>query len=171
MIHIYCGNGKGKSTCAFGLALRAAGRGRRVTIAQFLKGSDSGERIALSTLPGVTLLDVPERVRFTFRMSEEERAEAAERSRALLTRVAALTAAGECDMVVLDECCGALNAGLLPLEEVTAFLDTCPPGVEVVLTGRNPPEELVDRADYVTRMEKVKHPFDRGIKARKGVEW
>ena len=84
MIHLYCGNGKGKTTAAMGLALRAAGRGERVVIAQFLKGADSGERYALAQLSQVELLPLPEQVKFTFQMDEQERLEASRRSRALL---------------------------------------------------------------------------------------
>ena len=79
MIHIYCGDGKGKTTCAFGLALRAAGRGNRVIIAQFLKGADSGERLSIAKVPGVTLLEVPEEVKFSFMMNDEEKARASSR--------------------------------------------------------------------------------------------
>ena len=84
MIHLYCGDGKGKTTAAFGLALRWAGRGGRAVIAQFLKGADSGERYALAHVPGVTLLPVPETIKFVFAMDEEEKAAARAESRALL---------------------------------------------------------------------------------------
>ena len=161
MIHLYCGNGKGKTTAAMGLALRAAGRGERVVIAQFLKGADSGERYALAQLSQVELLPLPEQVKFTFQMDEQERLEASRRSRALL-EVARET-------VELDEACAAVNSGLLPLEELLDCLDslTC----EIVLTGRDPAPQLLERADYITQMEPLRHPYQRGITARKGIEW
>lgn len=171
MIHIYCGDGKGKTTCAFGLALRAAGRGRKVVIAQFLKSGDSGERDAIAHVPGVTLLPAPEQVKFTFLMNEEEKAACAVQLKRTLEQVAAQVKAGECGLAVLDECCGALSTGMLTEEEVLAFLDRCPPEAEVVLTGREPPRALLERAGYVTEMVKRKHPYDRGVQARIGVEW
>ena len=152
MIHLYCGDGKGKTTAAMGLALRMAGRGKPVVIAQFLKGADSGERYALSLLPKVTLLPAPEPIKFSFQLTQ---AEAAARKEA-------------CGLLVLDEVCAAVNTGLLPLERVLACLDRV--SCEVVLTGRDPVPELWERADYITEMEKLRHPYDRGIAARPGVE-
>ena len=171
MIHIYCGDGKGKTTCAFGLALRAAGRGNRVIIAQFLKGADSGERFSIAKVPGVTLLEVPEEVKFSFMMNDEEKARASSRFERELEEAARAARAGECERVVLDECSAAVSTGLLPIKRVTDFLDGCPRELEVVLTGRDPAPELVERADYITEMRKVKHPFDQGVPARKGIEW
>ena len=167
MIHLYCGNGKGKTTAAMGLALRAAGRGERVVIAQFLKGADSGERYALAKLPQVELLPLPEQVKFTFQMDEQERLEASRRCRALLDE--ARERAKDCFLLVLDEACAAVNSGLLPLEELLDCLDnlTC----EIVFTGRDPAPQLLERADYITQMEPLRHPYQRGITARKGIEW
>ena len=161
MIHIYCGDGKGKTTCAFGLALRAAGRGNQVIIAQFLKGADSGERFSIAKVPGVTLLEVPEEVKFSFMMNDEEKARPAP-LRAGAGGGARAARAGECELVVLDECCAAVSTGLLPIKRVTDFLDGCPRELEVVLTGRDPAPELVERADYITEMRKVKHPLRSG---------
>ena len=167
MIHLYCGNGKGKTTAAMGLALRAAGRRERVVIAQFLKGADSGERYALAKLPQVELLPLPEQVKFTFQMDEQERLEASRRCRALLE--VARERAKDCFLLVLDESCAAVNSGLLPLEELLDCLDnlTC----EIVLTGRDPAPQLLERADYITQMEPLRHPYQRGITARKGIAW
>lgn len=167
MIHLYCGNGKGKTTAAMGLALRAAGRGERVVIAQFLKGADSGERYALAKLPQVELLPLPEQVKFTFQMDEQERLEASRRCRALLE--VARERAKDCFLLVLDEACAAVNSGLLPLEELLDCLDNL--ACEIVLTGRDPAPQLLERADYITQMEPLRHPYQRGITARKGIEW
>ena len=167
MVHLYCGEGKGKTTAAMGLALRAAGRGMGVVVAQFLKGADSGERYALAKLPQVELLPLPEQVKFTFQMDEQERLEASRRCRALLE--VARERAKDCFLLVLDESCAAVNSGLLPLEELLDCLDnlTC----EIVLTGRDPAPQLLERADYITQMEPLRHPYQRGITARKGIEW
>ena len=160
MVHLYCGEGKGKTTAAMGLALRMAGRGKRVVVAQFLKGADSGERYALAMLPQVTLLPLPERVKFSFQLTPEERE--AEQARTL-------GAQPDCGLLVLDEVCAAVNTGLLPLEEVISCLDRA--AGEVVLTGRDPDPALVGRADYITEMGKLRHPFDLGTAARPGVEY
>lgn len=170
MLHIYCGDGKGKTTAAFGLAARWAGRGGKAVIAQFLKSADSGERYALAHVPGVELLPAPEKVKFVFAMDAAEKAAERERCLALLHETAERLAAG-CGLAVLDECCGALSTGLLTLAEVENFLDRCPPETEVVLTGREPPETLLERADYITEMRKLRHPYDAGKTARLGVEW
>ena len=167
MIHLYCGNGKGKTTAAMGLALRAAGWGERVVIAQFLKGADSGERYALAKLPQVELLPLPEQVKFTFQMDEQERLEASRRCRALLE--VARERAKDCFLLLLDEACAAVNSGLLPLEELLDCLDNL--ACEIVLTGRDPAPQLLERADYITQMEPLRHPYQRGITARKGIEW
>ena len=167
MLHLYCGNGKGKTTAAMGLALRAAGRGKRVVIAQFLKGADSGERFALAQLPQVTLLPVPDTVKFSFRMTEEERRAEARRYLDLLELIR--QEAQGCFLLVLDEACAAVNTGLLPLEDLLACLDSLE--CEVVLTGRDPAPQLAERADYITSMEAVRHPFEQGISARKGIEF
>lgn len=167
MLHLYCGNGKGKTTAAMGLALRAAGRGKRVVIAQFLKGADSGERFALAQLPQVTLLPVPDTVKFSFRMTEEERRAEARRYQDLLELIR--QEAQGCFLLVLDEACAAVNTGLLPLEDLLACLDSLE--CEVVLTGRDPAPQLAKRADYITSMEAVRHPFEQGISARKGIEF
>lgn len=167
MLHLYCGNGKGKTTAAMGLALRAAGRGKRVVIAQFLKGADSGDRFALAKLPQVTLLPVPDTVKFSFRMTEEERRAEARRYQDLLEQIR--QAAQDCFLLVLDEACAAVNTGLLPLEDLLSCLDSL--ACEVVLTGRDPAPQLVERADYITSMEAVRHPFEQGISAREGIEF
>lgn len=171
MIHIYCGDGKGKTTAAMGLALRMAGRGRRVVVAQFLKGADSGERKALTALPQMRLLDVPERVKFSWTLKQPEREEEQRRYAGMLEQVCAVLESEETGLLVLDEVCAALNTGLAELEGVLACLNLCREReIEAVLTGRDPPPELLERADYITEMVKVRHPYDKGVPAREGVE-
>ncbi len=171
LIHLYCGDGKGKTTCAMGLALRAAGRGMPVVIAQFLKSENSGERDSLRRLEGITLLPLPEQVTFTFCMTPEEKAEEKARSTRRFRDAARLAAEKGTCLLVLDEICAAISTGMLELSEVEEFLDGKPEGVEVVMTGRDPAQSLMDRADYITEMRKRKHPFDRGIPAREGIEY
>ena len=167
MLHIYHGDGKGKTTAAMGLALRMAGRGKRMVVAQFLKCEDSGERLALAQLPGVELLPLPDCLPFTFQLTEEQRKQERKRYAGMLIRLGELAA--QADLMVLDELCDAIDCGLVGLEDVLLLLDRC--SGEVVLTGRQGQAELLLRADYVTRMGKEKHPFDRGVEARQGVEW
>ncbi len=167
MIHLYCGNGKGKTTAAMGLALRAAGRGKPVVIAQFLKGENSGERRILERLPQVNLLPLPETIQFTFAMSKEEKEKEKVRYQCMLKEIA--DAAQVCELLILDEVCAAVNTGMISLQAILQLLDelTC----EIVMTGREPVQELKQRADYITCMEKVKHPYDEGICAREGIEY
>lgn len=169
MLHIYCGDGKGKTTCAMGLAVRAAGHGRKVVVAQFLKGSNSGERAVLQGLPNVNCLPVPETIKFIFMMNDQEKAAARAEMTASFHQAVELSR--DCDLLVLDELCGALSTGMVPLEDVLSFLDSRPETLEVVITGRDPAPELQERADYISEMCKVKHPFDKGVNAREGVEW
>ena len=170
MTHVYCGDGKGKTTCAMGLALRCAGRGGRVTVAQFLKNGDSGERYALKDMERVALLPVAEVTKFVFQMTDEEKRQLAEKMAALFEQATGMVRRGECDMLVLDELCSAITTGMVSLDTVISFLDE-EHGAEIVITGRDPAQALIDRADYVTEMRKVKHPYDKGQPQRKGVEW
>ncbi|MCD8005299.1 MAG: cob(I)yrinic acid a,c-diamide adenosyltransferase [Oscillospiraceae bacterium] len=169
MLHIYCGDGKGKTTAAMGLAIRAAGHGRKVVVAQFLKGNNSGERVILAAQPNIQCLPVPETMKFTFEMTEEEKERAWQETADSFDLAARL--GREADLLVLDEACAAISTGMLSLDRVLDFLDSRPPELEVVITGRDPDPELLNRADYVTEMRKVKHPFDHGQNAREGVEW
>ncbi len=169
MLHIYCGDGKGKTTCAMGLAVRAAGHGRKVVVAQFLKGGNSGERAILESLPNVNCLPVPETIKFIFMMDEQEKA--ATRAETTASFQNAVELSKNADLLVLDELCGAISTDMIPLDVVLSFLDNRPEQLEVVITGRDPAPELQERADYITEMKKIKHPFDKGVNAREGVEW
>lgn len=259
LVHIYCGDGKGKTTAALGLALRAAGNGIPVVIARFLKNDGSGEVGILENVPGVYLFHCERQFGFTWTMSEEQKAEAGEYFTGLFERAwemgcktvresvegagkAGGCMAGEkrgsdsassgssrrdtgvCDtgasisespvsgapvsgspvfgspvsgppasgspvsvppasapltsspceiraLLVLDEIMAAVNSGFVANESLLAALDHRPDGLEVVLTGRGPSKELLSRADYVTEMRAVKHPYEKGVGARKGVEY
>lgn len=168
-IHLYWGDGKGKTTAALGLALRAAGRGKRVLICRFLKTDDSGEIPALRNIPGITVMPCRKTFGFTFQMSGEEKKEA----RAYYTRQfrEACERAAEADLLILDEILAAGRSGLVDREGINAFLEAKPFGLEIVLTGRNPWEELLARADYITEMRCVRHPYEMGIGAREGIEY
>ena len=169
LTHIYCGDGKGKTTASVGLAVRAAGQGLRVVYVQFFKDGTSGEFRVLQTLENVRLLPPEKKFGFIWTLSEAERQEAKVFYTEHFRRAAALSK--EADLLVLDEIISACNCGAVPEEEVIAFLRTRPAGLEVVLTGRDPSEALRDEADYVTEMCKRKHPFDKKICARQGIEF
>ncbi len=166
-VQVYTGNGKGKTTAALGLTLRAAGAGLRVFFAQFLKCGEYSEIAALrrfEDLVTVRQYGCPEFV--TGAPGEEDRA-AARRGR-LEAREALVS--GEYGVVVLDEVNVAVRLGLFSAGEVLELLDARPPEVELVLTGRDADPRIVERADLVTEMREVKHYYRQGIKARKGIE-
>ncbi len=170
LIHIYEGDGKGKTTAAVGLSIRYAGNGGQVVYTQFLKRNDSGELKILEQIENICLIRCSKNFGFTFRMTEEQKKEAAEYYNAHLKKV--LEKAGELSqgLLVLDEVLDAYNSNMIDHQMLLQFLKEKPEGLEVVLTGRNPSEELLVLADYVTFMEKRKHPYDKGITARRGVE-
>lgn len=169
LIHLYCGEGKGKTTAAMGLALRAAGAGKRVLLLQFFKDGSSSEVQALRSFDLVEVVDHKQRFGFFWTLSDEEK----ERARAYYTDLLeeVMARSGEYDLLVLDEAMSACTNKVIDEKRLLALLSDKPEGLEVVLTGRNPSQDMIDRADYVTEMRKVKHPFDRGIPARLGVEY
>ena len=165
MLHLYWGNGKGKTTAAMGLALRALGHGRRVVIVQFLNDGTSGE-IAPLRAAGAAVYACPN-AKFTWLMDETDKAAAREASARALGRALA----EPFDLLVLDEACAALKSGILDealLRRAVAFAKN---GREVVLTGRDPAPWLQEAADYSTEMRAHKHPYADGVAAREGVEY
>ncbi len=170
LVHIYCGDGKGKTTCGMGLCTRAAGAGCRVLIYQFMKNNKTSERKSLECVPGITFLDGQETVKFSFRMTPEEKEQQKTFYNSELDRVTALAVEGGYDVLFLDETVYTIRAGLLDEEKVLAFLENKPEQLEVILTGQGPSEALMAAADYVSEIRKVKHPFDRNQPARKGIE-
>lgn len=165
-VHVYTGNGKGKTTAALGLALRASAAGKRVYIAQFVKGMHYSELDILPGLPGVS---VKQYGRGCFIQREPLEADILA-ARQGLAEVAAILRAGEHQVVVLDEANIALYYGLFTLDELWAAVSDRHPSVEVVLTGRYAPAELIERADLVTEMIEVKHYYNMGLEARLGIE-
>ncbi len=170
-IHIYCGDGKGKTSAALGLAVRAAGRGKKVLIVRFLKNENSGEVPALRKIPGITVTPCDREFGFVFRMNEEKRAEAASYYRQMFEQACREAEEGEYDILILDEIMAACNYEMVPEADLTAFLKDRPQRLEVVLTGREPSGRLLDLADYVSEIRMRKHPFERGIPAREGIEY
>ncbi len=169
LIQVYTGEGKGKTTSALGLGLRAVGRGLKVYVIQFIKGRETGEsRAAARLAPELTFRFFGRPGFGRLRSPTPEDLRLIQEAWDLARRV---IAAGEHDLVILDEINLALAYGLVPLAEALEVLRLRPPRVEVVLTGRNAPGELLEKADLVTEMHPVKHYFRAGVKARAGIEW
>ncbi|GHU65646.1 cob(I)alamin adenosyltransferase [Clostridia bacterium] len=174
LIHIYYGGGKGKTTAAIGLACRAAGRGRKVVFCQFMKGSETGEIIALTKL-GVVIIRSADDHGFRWDMDAGRQSAFGELQRHLLSDAARTVTNPEDgrrpDLIVLDESLDALGSGLISEEDLRALLNVRPAEMELVFTGRKAPEWLEEMAGYITEMKKKKHPWDSGICARDGVEY
>jgi cob(I)alamin adenosyltransferase len=171
LIHIYCGDGKGKTTAALGLALRAAGSGMKVHIIQLLKGGPTSELGTLALIPNITVNRPEKNYGFTFNMSEDEKRELASCHDALLTQGEKLMNEGSIDMLIIDEFCAAYEYGLLNHEIADRIVLCKPQNIELVLTGRNPHEKIIAAADYVSEIHSLKHPYDKGISARIGIEY
>ena len=168
LVQVYTGDGKGKTTAALGLALRACGCGLRVFLAQFAKGRPTGELSALARL--ADLVTVRQYGRESFLVGEPG-AEDLRLARAGWQEVCRVAAGGEHDLLILDEIGIALHYGLVSTSEVLDLVADKPAGLELVLTGRRMPPEILERADLVTEMRQVKHYHERGVPARKGIEY
>jgi cob(I)alamin adenosyltransferase len=171
LVHVYTGDGKGKTTAALGVALRVLGWGGRACMIQFIKGyarigeaqfaDESAGRFVLRQFAETSVRDIPEQQVLA-------RKEAAERA---LVAAADAIRTGEFDLVILDEVNNALHYRLIHIERVLQLLRDRPAHVEIILTGRNAPTALIDAADYVTDMRLIKHPYQQDVQAREGVDF
>ncbi len=168
-IQVYTGNGKGKTTAALGLAIRAAGHGLRTYIGQFLKGQPYGEIAALRQFSRLITIEQFGRKGFVH-VTENPDEEDINRARQGLARCLQAMLSGRYQIVVLDEINVALYFGLIEEKEMLAFLAKKPEPVEVILTGRYAPPSIIRRADLVTEMKERKHYYQKGVLARKGIE-
>ncbi len=166
-VQLYTGDGKGKTTAALGMALRACGHGMRTYVGQFMKGQSYGELEALRDHPSIKIEQYGD-VRCIHR--DEVTPDHVAQARRGLERAREAMLSNKYDIVVLDEVNVAIWFGLLTVEEVLEFLDQRPENVELVLTGRRAPRELIERADLVTEMREVKHYYQQGVLARNGIE-
>lgn len=173
MIELYCGDGKGKTTASIGLAIRAAGHKIPVYFYQFMKDGSSGEIGILKTIHGIQVKYPPVFYGFVRNMTEEQKEEMKEHYISMLQSVKQVMAEypKELIIIVLDEVIHACNYHLLPEPELCEMLKHCSPNVEMLLTGRNPSQALLELADYVSNVQKEKHPFDKGVLAREGIEF
>ena len=168
LTHLYFGDGKGKTTTAIGLAVRAAGSGIKVAFVQFMKGCETSEIGILKPLPNICVFRSNVDFGFFSTMSDDEKQRITNIHNSLMED--ALEYLGTEGMLVLDEVTHAINFELINCEKIKAFIEEKPKYIELVMTGRNPKDYLIEAADYVSEIKKVKHPFDRGITARKGIE-
>ncbi len=166
-VQVYTGNGKGKTTASLGLALRAAGAGMKVFIAQFIKAEECSEHKALERFSDLVSIR-----RFGLGLCIVKKPTAADIAASMEGLRAAEEAllSGEYDLVILDEINVAIHLGLIPVEEALRLIKEKPTHVELLLTGRYADEKVMAAADLVTEMRDVKHYFDKGVKARRGIE-
>ena len=166
-IQVYTGNGKGKSTAAFGLALRGAGAGLRIYIGQFLKGSRYSELESIKKLSGLITLKQYGRTGF---IRNHPSTEDIAQAKAGLHEIKEIVRAGHHQIVILDEVNVAISYNLLSVEDLLEVMDRKHPSVELVFTGRDADQKIIDRADLVTEMKEIKHYYRKGVPARVGIE-
>lgn len=171
LIHVYTGEGKGKTTAAFGLAIRAAGHGRRVLILQFLKSRirESGE-VTSAEKCGIEVIKFKDQIAPLFDPDTPREKLAASIQRAVAESIEKIRN-GKYDLVIMEEFNNVINNGYVPMQSLEDIIGAKPDKTEIVFTGRGAPKQLIEIADYVTEMRMIKHPADRGVKARKGIEF
>ncbi len=166
LIQVYTGDGKGKTTAALGLGIRAAGHGMRVGFIQFLKGEPSGEHLFMSRCHAFDIVQISAGDIFT--KSQEQLSEEAQQT---LAYAEEQMLSGRYDLLILDEIFVAIHKGLITTKQALDLLEKKPDSLELVLTGRYAPAKVVERADLVTEMHMIKHPFNQGIATRCGIEY
>lgn len=171
MIQLYTGEGKGKTTAALGQAVRAAGCGKHVIFAQFMKGNDTGELHILSRIETIRMIRSEKNFGFYSTLSEEDKEELTKIHNRIMDELLKAAEEKSCDMIVLDEITYPVKWKLLDVEKVKKLLAFSDISMELVFTGRDPAGFLEDSADYITEMQCIRHPYHKGLKARKGIEY
>ena len=166
LVHIYTGDGKGKTTAAFGLAVRCASYGKKVVVYQFLKATPTGEICACEKL-GIDVVRCAPTDKFWFDMTEEEKQQTKEKAKETLLHIYDQP----CCLLVLDEVICLADLGIISVQELIDIVKNKPYSTELVLTGRGMPEEITDFADYVSEVKCIKHPYEKNIEAREGIEF
>ena len=170
LVHIYFGDGKGKTTTGMGLCVRAAGYGYRVLIYQFMKNNKTSERNILEKIENVSIVNGLDQEKFIFQMTEQEKKERLAFYNSQFEKVTKKAVEEDFDVLFLDETIYTISAGLLDEKLVLDFLKKKPDKLEVILTGNTPSEAMIAAADYVSQIKKIKHPFDEGQASRMGIE-
>ena len=171
MIQIYTGNGKGKTTAAIGQGIRAAGNGFKVIMVQFLKSGETGELNIIRNIDNFEIKRFEREKGFTCELNEEELDELRGEIKTAYNYIKKVIKNNECNMLIIDEIMAVLKNKFLSEEEVLELLNMSNEEMEIVLTGRDVPQVLVERADLVTEMKLIKHYYNKGIPARKGIEF
>lgn len=171
MLHIYCGDGKGKTTAALGLALRAAGSGMKVHIVQLMKGRFTSELNVISLIDNITIERCDKDYGFVRNMTKEEKRSIRECHNKMLANAFQMVKNSSIDMLILDEFNSAYEHELLDIEYADEFILTKDLSIELILTGRNPNKKFIYRADYVSEIRAIKHPYRKGVIARLGIEY
>jgi len=166
LVHVYTGDGKGKTTAALGLAIRAVGQGMKVAFIQFVKGLPCGEHFFAKQYNPFEIIQIS--IGESFKKSKEQLSQEARQTLAYAEQE---IASGKYDLVILDEIFVAITQGLITVKQVLDLLDAKPGSVELVLTGRKAPPEIIQRSDLVTEMLMIKHPLTEGTSARRGIEY
>ena len=170
LIHVYTGDGKGKTTASIGLGIRAVGREFKVVMVQFLKSSDTGELKTIEKLENFEVHRFERPRGFFWTLNEIEKQELQEDMQKAIDFVKERLELGDCDMLILDEVMGSIKNNLVDVDMLVKILKNRKPHIEVILTGRNAPDEIIEIADYISEIRPIKHPFEKGIPARKGIE-
>ncbi|MDD2427835.1 MAG: cob(I)yrinic acid a,c-diamide adenosyltransferase [Eubacteriales bacterium] len=169
-IHLYAGDGKGKTTAAVGLAVRASGNGLKVLFVQFLKSGDSAELAQMEKL-GISVVSGQPSSKFVFQMNSAEKGESRDFFEHRLEEIFRQVKAGY-DLLVLDEVLGAVSTGMVSEKRLIDLLQSKPPQLEVVITGRDPSDDLIAHCDYYSEIKMRKHPYvSEGLSARAGIEY
>ena len=165
MIQIYTGNGKGKTTASIGQGVRAAGRGFKVYMVQFLKGTPTGELESLRKIDNFKVFRFEEKRDFVWNLNAKKEVIKA------YNFILEVVENKECDLLIMDEIMGVLKNGFLSVEDIVEIINRNNHDIEIIMTGRDVPKELADRADLITEMKMVKHYYEKGVPAREGIEY
>lgn len=172
MVQVYTGDGKGKTTAAIGQGIRAYGNNLKVYMIQFLKGSKTGELNTIKELGDNFKIFRFEKPRdFVWNLNEEEKDELRAEIREGYRFVLETISESKCDVLIIDEIMGVLHNKFLTIDEVVYIIDNKPNNMELILTGRDIPKEILMKSDLVTEMKCIKHYFKEGVRARKGIEY
>ncbi len=168
LVEVYYGTGKGKTTASIGLGIRALGNNYKVIMVQFLK---SECRMLKNLEPQFKVFNFEKNRGFTWELSDEEKMELTSEVQNALKFASKVMDTGECDVLILDEILNAVHLGFVEESTLCEFIDNKPDEVELVLTGRSLTEEVAKRADYISNIDAIKHPMEKGIEARVGIEY
>ncbi len=171
LIHLYTGDGKGKTTAAIGLSVRAAGAGMKVVFAQFVKGRDTSELKSLCNIDGITVVRNNIDLGWFDKNNADQAKKYTDVHNDILGEIETIIMNGQCDVLVMDEVTYQYNYEIIDKDRLQALIMDKAKELEIVLTGRDAPQFMSEAADYVTEMKKIKHPYDKGIDARLGREY